>query len=365
MGFCTKCGQELIDGQQHICPATNGATQEHPTYESKSFKVDDGNDSIGVSIDTDAVKEKYNNFVNHISETNTKLQNRNSGSFERGSKIVPDIIKANDGEVPIKQYNIAKLRSRITLSKAEGRLQITNKRLIFRATGRSIMGKVTLHQEFKINELAGIEFRNRPEFNFFNVLLGLILLSACGGIGYGAATGLDNGFVSALIIIASIIAIIGWIALAILFIKTNALNRFYSLRLAILSLFGGSLIQRANYSGYSRYFYSDGSSTDPRVYYVFFAIIAFLAFINLLLIAFVPNLVIKIKTNSAHSGIEIVKEEPIALLSFLFGKSHDENSGFLEILPWTDTDIAIKELGTIIDDINTLGDMAIEKWKEN
>lgn len=43
----------------------------------------------------------------------------------------------------------------------------------------------------------------------------------------------------------------------------------------------------------------------------------------------------------------------------------DKYSGFAEILPWTDTDIAIKEVGTIIDDIKTMGDAAIEKWKQD
>lgn len=362
MKFCTKCGQELVEGQEHICTIAENKPQEQSNSDNKAFKVDGNGDSIGVSIDTEAVKEKYNNFVTHISETSSEFQNRDSGSFERGSKIVPDIIAANDGEIPIKQYNIARLRSRITLSKAEGRLQVTNKRLIFRATGRSIMGKVTLHQEFKINELAGIEFRNRPEFNLFNIFLGLILTALCGGIGYGAAMGMRNGFVSALIMLVAMAFVIGWIGLAVVFVKNNAQNRFYTLRLAALALVGGSLIQRATSTSF---FFEDEGSIDSRVYYVFFAIVALLALINVLLIAFVPNLVIKIKTNSANSGIEIIKEEPIALLSFLFGKSHDENSGFLEILPWTDTDKAIKELGTIIDDINTLGDMAIEKWKED
>jgi hypothetical protein len=55
----------------------------------------------------------------------------------------------------------------------------------------------------------------------------------------------------------------------------------------------------------------------------------------------------------------------MGLLSFLFLAKEDKYSGFAEILPWTDTDIAIKEVGTIIDDIKTMGDAAIEKWKQD
>lgn len=46
-----------------------------------------------------------------------------------------------------------------------------------------------------------------------------------------------------------------------------------------------------------------------------------------------------------------------------FVAKDDQNSGYQEILPWKDTDIAIRELGTMIDDIKTMGDAAIEKWK--
>ena len=41
----------------------------------------------------------------------------------------------------------------------------------------------------------------------------------------------------------------------------------------------------------------------------------------------------------------------------------DEYSGFAEVLPDKDADLAIKELGTIINDIKTLGDFGVEKWK--
>ena len=45
-------------------------------------------------------------------------------------------------------------------------------------------------------------------------------------------------------------------------------------------------------------------------------------------------------------------------------KNHNEYTGFSEVLPWTDTDKAINEIGAMIDDLQTMGDYAIEKWKE-
>ena len=88
--------------------------------------------------------------------------------------------------------------------------------------------------------------------------------------------------------------------------------------------------------------------------------------INLYLCIFVPNLVIKIKTKGATPGIELMKEPPLGLLFIFIGtKESEDHSGFLEVMPWVDTDLAIQELGTMIDDIQTLGDAAIAMWKQD
>ena len=42
----------------------------------------------------------------------------------------------------------------------------------------------------------------------------------------------------------------------------------------------------------------------------------------------------------------------------------EEYSGFAEVIPWEDADLAIKEIGAIINDVKTLGDMGVEKWKD-
>jgi len=95
--------------------------------------------------------------------------------YERGQKIVPDGLKSNEGEIPVKQYNIAVLRNLFKLERAEGRMQITNKRVIFRAPGRSIGGRTTLQHEFAINEIAGIEAVKNFKFSI-QYLLGAILI---------------------------------------------------------------------------------------------------------------------------------------------------------------------------------------------
>lgn len=188
MAFCTKCGRPLADGEICDCQKQQAAPNEQGGFNpysnpqpEKTIQADSEN--VVINIDKDKMKQNLNNAVdklqtgvgkgvNMVNETRTKLES--SDAFEHGLKIVPDCISANDGEIPIKQYDFAKLRTRFMLEKSYGRLQITNKRVIFRAAGRSPLGKNIFHQEFSIDQLAGVEVRCKHEFNLFNFFLGLI-----------------------------------------------------------------------------------------------------------------------------------------------------------------------------------------------
>ena len=97
--------------------------------------------------------------------------------YERNLKIVPDCISSNENEIPVKQYNIAVLRNLLRGERAEGRMQVTNKRVVFRAAGRSIGGRTTLQQEFAIDELAGIEAQRNFRFGFIYLLFGVIVVA--------------------------------------------------------------------------------------------------------------------------------------------------------------------------------------------
>lgn len=91
-------------------------------------------------------------------------------------------------------------------------------------------------------------------------------------------------------------------------------------------------------------------------------IIAGIFFItDLLVVCFVPNLVMKIKVKGALPAINIGSQK--SLLARIGGQT-GEYSGFVEVLPWEDTIMAMNELGTMIDDLQKQGDYAIEKWSK-
>jgi len=98
-------------------------------------------------------------------------------AYERGMRIVPDNIRTSENEFAVKQYNVAVLRNMFKFERAEGRMQVTNKRVVFRAAGRSVGGRTTLQHEFAINEIAGIEARKNFKFSFIYLIFALLIIN--------------------------------------------------------------------------------------------------------------------------------------------------------------------------------------------
>ena len=105
-----------------------------------------------------------------------------------------------------------------------------------------------------------------------------------------------------------------------------------------------------------------GGVRNGKGFFIFLMIIAGIFYItDLLVVCFVPNLVMKIKVKGSIPAISIGSQK--SLLSRIGGQTGDY-SGFVEVLPWEDTIMAMNELGTMIDDLQKQGDYAIEKWSK-
>ena len=84
---------------------------------------------------------------------------------------------------------------------------------------------------------------------------------------------------------------------------------------------------------------------------------------------FTPNLSITVKSMAGKEVIEIRRRQSGGILSvigILFGgRIRDTDfTGFGEVFPSEDSETAIRELGALINDIQRMGDYAIDKWKE-
>jgi len=167
MMFCEKCGNRLRadDMMCSLCdsPVSSSGSQrseaEHSEFSGKK-----------AATTARGFLESMKNRMG-IGEPERNA----TDAYERGLNIVPDSISADDNEIPVKQYDVAILRNLLKLERAEGRMQITNKRVIFRACGRSIRGRTTLQHEFSMAEISGIEAQRNFKFSFLHLLAAILL----------------------------------------------------------------------------------------------------------------------------------------------------------------------------------------------
>ena len=151
MKSCSNCGTELEEGQVCGCGASSNTPELNLSSETGFFESVKNRMGIG-----------------------TPEQNA-TDTYERGMKIVPECIQPEENEIPVKQYNVAVLRNLLKLERSEGRMQVTNKRVIFRATGRSVRGRTTLQHEFAIDNIAGLEARRNYKFSFLYLIFAILI----------------------------------------------------------------------------------------------------------------------------------------------------------------------------------------------
>ncbi|MDD3659927.1 MAG: hypothetical protein PHT89_04310 [Lachnospiraceae bacterium] len=258
--------------------------------------------------------------------------NENGDCYERNRQIAGDIIDYCEGETHVRQYHVANFRSRLQWLWAEGKVQVTNKRVIFRASGRSIIGKTNMQQEYIIDEIAGIGVAKGVRFSFFDFLLVLILLfPVCFTIFGGMTTGvfLQN-------------KTLGYIFACIL--GGGGLVPFFTIP---KKLFLKSLTCAASAGAFLA-----AARLGNGLFTLLGGVAFILAIISLFLFALKPSVSISIMSKAGTGS-------PISIYSV----QHFRLEFAKEILPAVETDLAIKELGAIISDIQKLGDFGISKWK--
>lgn len=269
-------------------------------------------------------------------------------AYEDGKNIVPDCVKAVDGETPVKQYDVATLKDRvlcIPYAKAKGRIQVTNKRVIFRAPGRSIAGRSAVQHEFAVNELSGIEARKGHIFRALDFIIGILVVLAGGFVMtslINAMCGIANG-IALPIILTLMFGSAGCVPFFLL-------KKKWWLKLLCL---GASLVPFYTYGSMlyaygSGYYYSNGVAVFFGAFFLFLAFIAFILTVgSLFLNAIKPNLVLVFKTKEAGDAVTVRRKR-----YSLYSGAKDELSGYDLVIPAADIDTCIKEINAVISDIN-------------
>ena len=323
--YCTKCGKELTEGNRCSCQQTK----------ESDFTT------------------KLKNFIGNIF-TKTGIIDSNENvevSLETGKRIVPDSIKANEGETPIKQYNVAVLRSRIKGNYAKGKLQVTNKRVLFRAPGYSFKGKILVQHEFDVNEISGVEIQKNNRISFLNVVLSIV----AAGLICSLVSSVFKEFSYKADILALILSLAIGIACTIPFF---IIKKHFWLKMLIMDCGLGAVLGTSGMGNISKMSFLSGISTNIADFLG--VVILCVWMLNMILVSIVPDLTLCIKTKSASEAITIRRKQRATLF-----KQEIEYTGFSEVVPDKDIDILSNEIGALIDDIQTFGDGAISMWMNN
>jgi len=85
-----------------------------------------------------------------------------------------------------------------------------------------------------------------------------------------------------------------------------------------------------------------------------------LMIISVMIHCFLPDLTFSIAPNA----IVIARERGGGLFG-MFGQAGQSATGYREVMPDVDTTRAVREINAIISDLQTMGDLAVDKWKED
>lgn len=285
--------------------------------------------------------------VNDVRQFTAKFKNKmgigtpesnSMGVYERGRKIVPECIATNENEIPIKQYDLAILRTRAVFQRAEGRLQVTNQRLIFRATGRSLVGPLSQQYEFSISDLAGVEIRTDYHFSLLNWFLATLLLAVVVFFGMNFLTAFNS---LAMRRILSLVLGIGG------FVPFFLVHKEFPGKLIFSTIGLCNLVFAFIVFGMAKW----------MIPLMLIGLVIYI--INWVLVVIVKNLVLSVKTSAGNGAVQIRRSR----INLFNQNAENEFTGFAEVIPWTDAEVASREIGALIDDIQIMGDGAIEKWR--
>ena len=359
--FCGFCGRQLADGEVCTCQVGTeapkipypplGAANETPNYGQSDPGYFPGAD-YGVNYTGAPSEGFFESMKNRMGIGSPEL---NAGNpYEEGMQIVPDCVSANEGEIPIRQYRVAKLRSRvlgIPYATAIGRIQVTNKRVIFRAPGKSIGGRTTLHHEFAIEELAGLEARREYVFNAFDLFLGFLFFAIGAAIGLRIVAGIYSDSPYLGFFISLLLGAAGCVPFFLM--KKHWLLKLLCLGVGMMAMGGLGVFLFS-----MRHWITGGGILG--VILIIFSLAELVCVVFALIFQSVrPNMVLVLKTAFASEAVDI-RRRKITLRS----SAREEHTGFLEVYPETDTERCIREVNAMINDLRKYGDSIVAKWKQ-
>jgi hypothetical protein len=92
-----------------------------------------------------------------------------------GYKLLKNYVTPAEQELTVKSYHCTSLASQLIGLKAEGYLTVTNKRVVFHAFGSSYGGDSVLQSEVPIEDVSGISFYKGTYFSILHLLMAFFI----------------------------------------------------------------------------------------------------------------------------------------------------------------------------------------------
>lgn len=268
-----------------------------------------------------------------------------------------DLLKENitpaHEEASVRSYQCTYYHSRLLGLEATGYLGITNKRVIFQASGTSNAGPSVIQSEVPIDDVSGISSYKGTYFSIGQLFAALVVSVIAGGILSLLLTGLTSLFRDHDMITAWIIAIgTGGYSL---FLERKLIWRPV---LATISAFGFAMIGSGSVLLSSMsYLFSGGGGGSSFIPLLLAPIVGIYALVCYFWYARRPTFTLAIHSKGGSSTpISISGASGIGIFDVAAGRA-------LNAEPAQDAGPMLQELGAIILDIQKMGDFGIEKWQ--
>ncbi|MCS6880464.1 MAG: hypothetical protein RMK84_05110 [Oscillochloridaceae bacterium] len=267
-------------------------------------------------------------------------------------------------EATVRTYHCTTLSSRLLQLKAEGYLTITNKRAVFYAFGNSYTGKSVLQSEVPIADISGINCYKGTYFSlkhlfaaiFLSFVLGILITFIVSPIVlFMWSRSQDFGNLSGVGQSLGALPIVFWILALIALGGSFFIPRKKIWRSVLAST--GTMIVGLNFIGGSIGRAISGGENGDQLGFILVLIAAIYSFVCFFLYA-------RRETMSLAIGSKGGSNTPIAISGISgFGLYNTAALRALSAEPAPDAEAMIKELGAMITDIQTLGDIGIRKWQ--
>lgn len=266
--------------------------------------------------------------------------------------MLKDSVTPAEGEASVRAYHCTYYKSRLLGLSASGYLEVTNKRVIFQALGKSSAGTSVIHSEVPVADVSGISSYKGTYFSFGHLVTAFVVSFI--------AFSLVPVITTLIVQMAQdydMLIYAGW-GIALLggsfFVPNQSIWRcaLVSASASALGVVGGGSLF-SSFLGGGFGFGRSGSGWPILLGFV----MAIYALVCFFWYARRPTFSLSVNSKGGSSTpINISGATGIGIFDVAAGKA-------LIAEPAEEAEKLLKELGAVVLDVQTLGDLGISKWK--